>query len=86
MAGTAFKCDGQLQPEPVKRGPEGHPGRQTLFNSLIDETNAEHTHKEYAQLINWASLCDNCTFEEFQSFYLEPETPEQKRTTAKGKV
>ena len=77
---------------------------------------AKQVSEEYTQLMNWAELYDNCSFEakkmivaqfvkaihikrgyevdiefnvsfeEFQSLYLEPETPEQKRKYGAGEV
>ena len=50
---------------------------ETELNGL--ESTAEQVRQEYAQLISWASLYDNCTFEEFQNLYLEGETEESKK-------
>ena len=77
---------------------------------------AKQVSEEYTQLMNWAELYDNCSFEakkmivaqfvkaihikrgyevdiefnvsfeEFQSLYLEPETPGQKRKYGAGEV
>ncbi len=94
-------------------GQQVQAAEQDLRNTV---SGAEQVSEEYTQLMNWARLYDNCSFEakkmivaqfvkavhvkrgyevdiefnvsfeEFQSLYLEPETPGRKRRNGAGEV